>query len=378
MKIYLVGGAVRDKLLGLPVKEKDWVVVGATVEEMLKLGYRLVGKEFPVFIHPVTKEEYALARTERKIKPGYKGFTVDSSTTVNLEEDLERRDLTINAMAETLDGQLIDPYGGEQDLHKKILRHVSTAFAEDPVRILRVGRFLARYAHLGFKVADETILLMKKMVDRGEVNALVAERVWKELERALKEKNPEQFLMVLHACHALPVLFPHLRMDGLGIKALMAASPLTAHPAVRFAALCHALPEEEQNHFPAKETITKLCKRYRIPNTFSQLAILTALHYTTALQAKQLTAENLYDFFNSLDIYRRETRFDLFLTACAAIAKAHQKKFDAEWLKNCAIVAKSYDVHELLAQDITGKELVNSLKIKRTERIAKWLKEHTL
>src|SRR3990167_2277218 len=229
MKIYLVGGAVRDKLLGWPVKERDWVVVGATVNDMLGLGYRQVVKEFPVFLHPKTNEEYALARMERKTEPGYKGFAFDSSPTVTLEEDLLRRDLTINAMAiavEDVDKKkpaIIDPYHGQDDLNKKLLRHVSPAFAEDPVRILRVGRFLARYASLGFKVAPETTELMCKMTAAGEVDALVAERVWKELERALGEKNPEKFFDVLASCHAMSILFPHLHVDGAGMAALKEA-----------------------------------------------------------------------------------------------------------------------------------------------------------
>lgn len=205
MKIYLVGGAVRDQVLGLPVKEKDWVVVGATVDDMLRAGYRQVGKDFPVFLHPKTGEEYALARTERKVGRGYTGFAFDAAPTVSLEEDLKRRDLTINAMAQTSTGEIIDPYHGQEDLEKKILRHVSPAFAEDPVRILRVARFNARF---GFDVAPDTLQLMRKMVAQGEVDALVAERVWKELERALLEQHPENFFYCISCLqrirHTLP------------------------------------------------------------------------------------------------------------------------------------------------------------------------------
>ena len=272
MKIYLVGGAVRDKLLGLPIKEKDWVVVNATVDDMLALRYRQVGKEFPVFLHPKTGEEYALARMERKVKPGYQGFTFDTSPDVSLEEDLIRRDLTVNAMAEGEDGKLTDPYGGKKDLDAKVLRHVSPAFAEDPVRILRVGRFFARYAQLGFTIAPETIALMKQMVQAGEVNALVAERVWKELERALGEKNPEKFFEALAICDALPILFPGIQINSDGMKALTAAAILSDKSVIRFAALLHALPD-------AKQTISSLCDRYRVPNSFRELALLTATHY---------------------------------------------------------------------------------------------------
>src|SRR3990167_1942182 len=249
MKIYLVGGAIRDQLLGLPIKERDYVVEGATIEDMLKLGYRQVGKEFPVFLHPKTNEEYALARMERKVKPGYKGFTFDTSPNVSLEDDLLRRDLTINAMAETPDGELVDPYGSKKDLDEKILRHVSMAFAEDPVRILRIGRFLARYYHLGFRIADETMTLMTSMVKAGEVDALVAERVWKELERALGEKNPEQFFRVLEQCEALVKLFPEIATKPDCI------SWIATHPSgarddnacsdIRFAVLLHTCDKQE-------------------------------------------------------------------------------------------------------------------------------------
>src|SRR3990167_4434003 len=250
MKIYLVGGAVRDQLLGLPVKERDWVVVGATINDMLKLGYKQVGKEFPVFLHPKTKEEYALARMERKVKPGYQGFTFDTSPIVTLEDDLIRRDLTINAMAEDEDGALIDPYHGKADLEAKILRHTSPAFSEDPVRILRLARFLARFASLGFSIAQETHDLMQTMVQNGEVDALVPERVWKEFERSLREPNPEKFFEVLAACHALPRLFPSIAIKSDGMAALLAATTLTRQPLVRFAALLHDT-KDPKNRIPA-------------------------------------------------------------------------------------------------------------------------------
>lgn len=367
MKIYLVGGAIRDHLLHLPVKERDWVVVGATVSDMLALGYKQVGKEFPVFLHPRTSEEYALARMERKTKPGYKGFVFDTSPTVTLANDLIRRDLTINAMAQSTEGELIDPYHGKEDLEKKILRHVSPAFAEDPVRILRVGRFLARYAHLGFHVAPETMTLMHQMVKAGEVDALVAERVWKELERALSEKNPEKFFEVLHECHALSSLFPHLSMDGVGMKALLAATEMTHQSAIRLAALLHALPKP-------KESIQSLAARYRIPNYFRELATLTAMHHQKALHSKTLNAEQLLELLSSLDVFRREKRFNDFLTTCQAIAKAHGTSIDTEWLKSCANEAKSVEVQALLAQGLEGNELANRLKEERRKKIAAWIK----
>jgi len=366
MKIYLVGGAIRDYMLHLPVKERDWVVVGATENDMLKLGYKQVGKEFPVFLHPKTGEEYALARMERKTKPGYKGFVFDTSPAVALTDDLLRRDLTINAMAQTEEGELIDPYHGKQDLEKKILRHVSPAFAEDPVRILRIARFLARYAHQGFHIAPETITLMRSMVASGEVDALVAERVWKELERALAEKNPEQFFAVLAKCDALHTLFPNLPIDGMGMKALIAATPITQQPIIRFAALLHALPEP-------KQAVLSLAKRYRIPNQFQTLALLTALHHQKALQAPNLSAEELLQLLYSLDVFRREERFKDFLAACQAIASTQGAHFEPNWLMKCTRKVKSIDIQPLIAQGFEGQKLANKIKEERYKKLAKWL-----
>lgn len=375
MKIYLVGGAVRDKLLGLPIKERDWVVVGATTKDMLHLGYKQVGKEFPVFLHPETREEYALARQERKVKPGYQGFTFDTSQNVTLKDDLKRRDLTINAMAETPEGKLTDPYHGKEDLEQKILRHVSDAFVEDPVRILRVGRFLARFAHQGFRVAPETVMLMKKMVASGEVDALVAERVWKELERALAEKNPEKFFEVLSECGALSVLFPHLTINGPGMSALMAASTFTHSPAIRFAALLHALPEDNDNKSEAKKIISALCHRYRVPNAYSELAQLIAAHCEEALSARKLSAEKLLKLFAAVDIFRRFERFNHFLQATDAIAKSRKLIFDSQWLKKCAEQTKSIDVQQLINQGITGNKLPPVLKEKRLKIIEDWIEK---
>jgi tRNA nucleotidyltransferase (CCA-adding enzyme) len=362
MKIYLVGGAVRDQLLDLPIKERDWVVVGATIEEMLKLGYRQVGKEFPVFLHPKTNEEYALARMERKVRPGYQGFTFDTSSKVSLEEDLLRRDLTINAMAETPDGTLVDPYNGKNDLQAKILRHVSNAFAEDPVRILRAGRFLARYFYLGFHIANETTALMTAMVKAGEVDALVAERVWKELERALDEKNPEQFFHALKSCGAFSKLFPELDYEK-AMDALIVASKLSNNPVIRFACLLSHCNREQ---------INALCNRFRAPNDYRDLAKLTAQHYATALCGKKLAANELIDLFGALDIYRRPDRFQLFVTACESISKS---LLDSSWLSECAQIARDYDVQQLIAQGFTGNELATKIKEERTNAVAAWLKK---
>lgn len=370
MKIYLVGGAVRDKLLGLPVKERDWVVVGATTQEMLNMGYRQVGKEFPVFLHPKTNEEYALARMEKKINLGYKGFTFDTSPLVTLQDDLIRRDLTINAMAwDPQTDQLIDPYQGKKDLEDKILRHVSPAFAEDPVRILRVGRFLARYAHLGFRTAPETLVLMRQMVEAGEVNALVAERVWKELERALGEKNPEKFFAILNECGALSILFPLIDIAGIGIKALEKAAQLNKNTLIRFCVLLHAVPD--------KNEIAALSRRYRIPNAYRELSLLTAQYCHMALRAKTLSATELLQFFSTLDIFRREDRFNQFVEACCIISLAQNKVFDAPWLLAAAHCAKSIDVKVFLAEGLTGTELAIRLKEERRKKIKQWISGST-
>lgn len=367
MKIYLVGGAVRDKLLGLPIKERDWVVVGATESDMLALGFRQVGKEFPVFLHPKTNEEYALARMERKTRPGYQGFAFDTSPEVTLEADLQRRDLTINAMAESDQGDLIDPYGGRKDLQNKILRHVSPAFAEDPVRILRVGRFLARYAELGFHVADETMMLMRNMVAAGEADALVAERVWKELDRALAETHPEKFFAVLEECGALPVLFPGLNANGTGMRAMISAAQLSFPAIVRFAALLHDVPEPRQN-------IKSICRRYRAPNDYQELAELTARHYQAALDARSMTPSALLDLLSALDVFRREKRFHLFLKTCQAVAAARKTPFERSWLETAASIVKNIPVQPLINEGHTGESLASELKKKRQENLDKWLR----
>ncbi len=363
MKIYLVGGAVRDKLLGLPVKERDYVVVGAEEDELLKLGFQRVGKEFPVFLHPKTRDEYALARRERKTGPGYKGFDFDASPAVSLEDDLLRRDLTINAIAESEDGVLTDPYHGRDDLAKKILRHVSPAFSEDPVRILRVGRFLARFAHLGFTVAPETMIMMQQMVEAGEVNALVAERVWKELDRALAEHNPEKFFEVLDQCRALPILFPGIAMKDRGMQALIRVSPLSTDSAIRFAALMH------DNAGIDNKQLSVLRRRYHLPNAHYELAKITASWHQEAQNAKNLNAETLLTFFYRIDYFRRPQRFLDFLIVCTAI----YPEFDADWLRTCAETAKSYPVQTLIAQGLAGAELAQQLRLKRQEKIAEWL-----
>ena len=358
MEIYLVGGAVRDRLLGLPVKEKDWVVVGATAADMIKKGYRQVGKDFPVFLHPKTHEEYALARMERKVGRGYTGFDFDASPRVTLEQDLLRRDLTINAIAEGADGGLVDPYHGKVDVEKKILRHVSPAFVEDPVRILRIARFAARFSTLGFVVADTTMDLMRAMVASGEVDALVAERVWKELERALVEKTPAEFFHVLAACGADTVLFPGLHDANL--MALLRAATLSADTEVRFAALLYNF---------SRQDIQNLCDRYRVPSAYRELALLVAAHYGDYREADNLTAAKWLDLFLAADAFRREARFKKFLlTSEALTASSQTAKIEAIYA-----AAKCVDVKELVAAGYVGKEIAALINKHRIDFIEKYL-----
>ncbi|MDX1838802.1 multifunctional CCA addition/repair protein [Legionella taurinensis] len=344
MKVYLVGGAVRDRLLGYPVKEQDWVVVGGTPEQLLQQGYQQVGKDFPVFLHPETHEEYALARTERKKGPGYYGFDCQYDVNVTLEEDLLRRDLTINAMAMDEQGRLIDPYYGAKDLEGKWLRHVSPAFAEDPVRVLRVARFAARYAHLGFRVADETRLLMYKMVNNGELHHLVAERVWQELQRALSEKNPDVFIMTLRSCGALSVILPeiqalfgvpntrryHPEVDS-GIHTLMvlqAAVELTEDTTARFAALVHDLgkaltpmrqwPKHHGHEESGVSVIESLCHRLRVPAEYRKLAVLVSRFHLLIHRVEELRPQTIVKVLERTDAFRRPQQFEKLLTVCEA------------------------------------------------------------
>jgi tRNA nucleotidyltransferase (CCA-adding enzyme) len=307
MQVYLVGGAVRDELLGRSVHERDWVVVGATPEEMQKAGYKAVGREFPVFLHPKTKEEYALARQERKTGPGYRGFSVHFSPDVTLEQDLLRRDLTINAIARDGNGTLVDPYGGRLDLEGRWLRHVSPAFVEDPVRVLRVARFAARFACLGFCLAPETAQLLREMAHNGEVDALVPERVWREMERALQEPNPEVFFDVLGNCGALKVILPELAWSDSDRSALMHATPISPEGTVRFAALMGGVDPDN---------IQLLCERLRVPADYRDLARLTARFASRLTCAPgHAPGENLLDVFEKSDAFRRPERFDKLLLA---------------------------------------------------------------
>lgn len=399
MKIYKVGGAVRDKLLGRPVTDQDWVVVGATPKDLEDLGYLRVGKDFPVFLHPETREEYALARTERKVAPGYKGFVFHTSPEVTLEDDLRRRDLTINAMAEDLEGRLIDPFGGQKDLEAGILRHVSPAFSEDPVRILRTARFAARF---GFRVAQETLALMRKMVGSGETEALVPERVWAEFEKALGEARPRLFFEVLRECGALGSLFPEIdRLFGVpqparphpevdtGLHALLAleqAARLSEDKRVRFAALVHDLgkgltPKEEwPRHIGHEkrsvELIEGLCKRYRIPNDYRELACLVARYHGHCHRVHELRPSTLLKTLKALDAFRRPDRFALFLAACEADARG-RKGFEeapypqADFFQKALSQANSVTTQVLVEQGLKGAALGQELDRLRIQAIAR-------
>ena len=396
MEIFLVGGYVRDQLLGLETKDRDWVVVGANADALLKLNYRQVGKDFPVFLHPDTNEEYALARTERKTAAGYDGFSFHATADVTLEEDLTRRDLTINAIAEDAKGQLIDPFNGQADIKAKILRHVSPAFIEDPVRILRLARFAARFADLGFTIADETQSLMSQMVENGEVDALVPERVWQETLRALTEKTPARYFEVLRDCGALAKLFPEInRLWGVpqpekhhpeidtGIHTMMVltqAAKLSDDAKVRFAALVHDLgkgttaknkwPKHIDHESRGVPLVEALCDRYRIPNDYRELAIIVTKYHLHYHRAAELRDATFLKTLESLDAFRRPDRFELFLLACEADSRGRtgfeNQHFDQPAIyRNAFHAAKKINAKELVAQGLKGKEIKEELAKQR-------------
>lgn len=402
MKVYLVGGAVRDQLLGLLVKDRDWIVVGADPATLLSLGYQQVGKDFPVFLNPKTKEEYALARTERKSSAGYTGFICDFSPTITLEQDLIRRDLTINAMAQSEDGEIIDPYGGKQDLENRILRHISPAFSEDPLRVLRVARFAARYHSLGFKIASETLSLMAELAQSEELQHLTAERVWLETEKALNEKNPEIYFETLHKTGALRVLFPeidalygvpnpvkhHPEVDSfihtmLVLKQavnLTENNPILNKSAVRFAAICHDLGKAltPQNILPhhygheqagIKPTRT-LCKRLKVPSYFQELAELTCEFHTHIHKAFELRAETVITLFNRFDVWRKPQRFQEFLQVCLADTRGRtgfeNKDYpQIDYINQLLQAANEVDVQQVIADGFEKQEIRNELTKRR-------------
>lgn len=388
MSVFLVGGAVRDQLLNQPYKDGDWVVVGATPKQMLDLGFRQVGKDFPVFLHPETSEEYALARTERKQGHGYHGFDVQASPDVTLEQDLLRRDLTINAIAQAPDGTLIDPYGGQNDLKNRVLRHVSPAFGEDPLRVLRVARFAARLGPLGFTVAEETLTLMRDMVSEGEVDHLVAERVWKETERALADPQPRRYIETLRECGALKVLFPEIdRLFGVpqrkdyhpevdtGLHTLMVleqATRLSEDPQVRFAALVHdlgkgttpedILPSHYGHEGRGEKLVKQLCKRYKAPNDFRDIAMITARDHGNAHRAFELRPDTVLKLFQRMDAFRKPHRVEKFLLACIADSRGRTGFEDrdypqADYLRTAFQAAEGVDAKSISAQALAeGKK----------------------
>jgi tRNA nucleotidyltransferase (CCA-adding enzyme) len=401
MNVYLVGGAVRDQLLGLPVQERDWVVVGTTPENMIAQGFRAVGKDFPVFLHPDNNEEYALARTERKTAPGYKGFAIHADSSVTLEQDLQRRDLTINAIAMTPDGAFIDPYGGRTDLERRIFRHISPAFAEDPVRILRIARFAARYHHLGFTLAPETLELMCAMVAGGEANHLVPERVWAELSKALIEPSPSAFFYTLMDCGALAIIFPeifnlfgvpqpekyHPEIDT-GIHVMMVleqAALLSPKAEVRFAALVHDLgkalsPKDNLPHHHGHETLglpllDALCGRLRVPNSFKSLASQVMRYHSHCHKAKTLKPSTTIDLLVALNAFKQTSQFPEFLLACEADAKGrtgleHNPYPQAQYLSALATAASSVTA-ALVPDNLTGEQIGVEIRRLRIESIRK-------
>ncbi len=400
MQIYKVGGAVRDRLLGRPVTDIDWVVVGATTEQMQALGYRPVGADFPVFLHPKSGEEYALARTERKSGRGYGGFVFHASPDVTLEEDLIRRDLTINAMAEDEHGQLTDPYHGQADLQARILRHVSPAFAEDPLRVLRVARFAARYASLGFGVAGETLALMRQLSESGELQALTAERSWKEIARALMEDHPHVFVQVLRDCGALKELLPevdelfsvaqppadHPQVDtGTHTLAVLEQAAKYQQPlSVRWACLLHDLgkgatppaqwprPIAHEQH--GLKSIKAVNERFKVPRECQELALLVGEYCTHGHHALELHPSTLLELLQSFDVYRRPQRFEEFIAACEMDARGQpgveaRNYPQAEYLRGAARAAREVAVQPLVESGITGKALGEALKGERLKAL---------
>lgn len=401
MEVYLVGGAVRDELLGIPVAERDWCVVGATPEEMKSLGYRQVGKDFPVFLHPETGEEYALARTERKTGPGYHGFEFRTSPDVTIEDDLARRDITINAMARDANGNLVDPFNGRADLKKKLLRHVSEAFAEDPVRVLRVAKFAARFAGHGFKVADETLELMTGMVEDGEVDELVPHRVWKETEAALAGPAPRVFFAVLRDCSALAVVFPEIdALFGIpqppqwhpeidcGVHAMMVleqATALSGEVDVRFAALVHdlgkattakaKLPSHPGHEKRSVRLINVMADRLPIPTACRELALIVAELHGHAHKAFELRAATILKVLERVDAFRRPERFRKFLLACEADSRGRtgyeaRPYPQAAYLEGAFKAAARVSGREIAREGLEGAQIGEALRRKRLQAIS--------
>lgn len=408
MKRYLVGGAVRDQLLGIRSKDKDWVIVGATPQQMLDAGYVSVGNDFPVFLHPETKEEHALARTERKSGKGYTGFTFDTSVSVTLEDDLIRRDLTINAIAQDDKGTLYDPYNGQQDIKNKVLRHVSDAFSEDPLRVLRVARFFARYRHLGFTVADSTKTLMQTLANSGELHCLTPERIWKETSRALQEKTPSAYFELLHETGALTEIFPEL--DALwgveqpakhhpeidtGVHTMMVldyARQTTDDIDVLFACVCHDLgkgvtPKHVLPHHYGHEAKSQVlakaaCARWKVPNKTKILSLLVAEFHTHCHTAFNLKPATVLKLFNNLDVWRQPERFNKFLQCCLADARGRtgfetRDYPQVDYLHACYNAAIGVSVQDVIADGYQGADIKQRLDYLKQLAIAEVKKHYT-
>lgn len=401
MNIYLVGGAVRDKLLTLPCDDKDWVVVGSTPHQMLAQGYLAVGKDFPVFLHPKSKEEYALARTERKSGVGYTGFQCHFAPDVTLEEDLLRRDLTINAMAQDNLGLIIDPYGGQKDIENKILRHVSPAFIEDPLRVLRVARFAAKFAHLGFTIAPETMALMKSIVQSGELNHLTAERVWQEWHKSLIAEQPEIFLSVLRECGALAIVLPEIdQLFGVpqpekwhpeidtGIHTLLVAqqaAQLSQSAAIRFAAQVHDLgkgvtpreewPSHKMHARTGLDLIDSLCNRVKIPNEYRELALAVCAQHSNIHRAGELKPSTFLNILNKLDAWRKPDKFNAVLLTCLADHQGRKGLSQTPYPQKTRFetayqAALTIDVQAVIREGFVGKAIREELDKRRIAAIA--------
>ena len=408
MQTYLVGGAVRDKLLGRSVTDRDFVVVGASPEEMLRLGFRSVGRDFPVFLHPKTHEEYALARTERKSGRGYHGFVFSTEPAVTLEQDLERRDLTINAMAEDEEGRLIDPYGGARDLEARVLRHVSQAFAEDPVRVLRVARFAARYAPLGFRIADETTALMRQMVESGEVEHLIAERVWAETRKALAEPQPSAFLQTLRACGALRVLFPeidalygvpqradfHPEVDtGVHMELVldMAARLAPGNDLIGWCAFTHdlgkaltpadVLPRHIGHEHAGVAPLRAMAARLRVPTEYAALAELVCRFHLDIHRAFELRADTLLGMLERMDSFRKPERLEPVLIACEADKRGRLGFADSDYpqaayVRAAHAAARAIDAQRFVADGLNGSAIGDAVRAERVRAIENLRAKH--
>ncbi|WP_286262827.1 multifunctional CCA addition/repair protein [Thalassotalea atypica] len=402
---YLVGGAVRDKLLNREVTEQDFLVIGATAAQMLSLGFTPVGKDFPVFLHPKTKDEYALARTERKQGQGYTGFVCYAEPDVTIEQDLLRRDLTVNAMAQDKDGNIIDPYNGQQDLSDRILRHVSDAFEEDPLRVLRVARFAARYYQYGFSIASETLELMSKISNSGELATISAERIWKEMQRSLTEPNPEVFFEVLRQCQALEKIWPSL--DALwdvpnpakwhpeictGVHTMMvlkSAVEKSGATTIRFAALCHDLgkgltPQERLPSHPGHEKagldlVEQICNQLKVPNQYKSLALKACEYHLHCHKAFELKATTILRMFNQLDVWRKVDEFEDFLVVCHADFNGRLGNEKApypqrEFLSEISGACRKIQARPFVEQGFKGKDIKLQIEQARLAKIVE-LKE---